>query len=202
MAKKKPRPKKRKKPPAGKRTKRARGRPPATAPDWATGFLSALRTQGTVHHACLAAGVARSTVYARRHSDGAFDADFAAALEDGTDELEREAIRRGAEGYDEPVIYQGVLMGRWVNADGTEAEEAGPPAKFVPLCVRKYSDQLLANLLKWRRYGEKVNLEHSGRIDSTVEHDIHDDLLPYAAVVASLVADAGRPGAVPPDDPA
>jgi hypothetical protein len=100
------------------RTNRTAGRRPATAPDWGPAFLDALRAEGTVYHACSKVAVARSTVYERRQTDPAFADAFATALEDATDALEREAIRRGAEGYLEPVIHQGRLMGRWVGPDG------------------------------------------------------------------------------------
>lgn len=129
-----------------------------TAPDWSERFLVALRAEGTIYHACAAAGVGRTTVYNRRDADPAFAAEMAAALEDSTDGLEREAIRRGSEGYLEPVIHQGRLMGHWVGPDGQEAVPESPGARFVPLTVRKYSDALLGNLIKWRRYGDRLAL--------------------------------------------
>jgi len=133
---------------------------PRVKPDWAPRFLEAVRREGTIFHAARIAGIERTNVYARRDRDEEFARELARALEDSTDGLEREAIRRGSEGYDEPVIYQGQLMGVWRNPDGTEAAPDTPGARFVPLCVRRYSDALLGNLIKWRRYADKI--EHSG----------------------------------------
>jgi hypothetical protein len=131
--------------------------------DWVPRFLAALRKEGTILHACQKANCDRSNVYDRRDKDPVFAAQLAAALDDSTDNLEREAVRRGSEGYDEPVIYQGQLMGVWRNQDGAEVAPDTPGARFIPLTIRKYSDSLLANLIKWRRYGEQMKVEHSGK---------------------------------------
>ncbi len=139
------------------RTNRAR-----TAPDWADKFFEALRTEGTIYHACKKVGVGRRTVYERRDRDPEFAAAFADAKEDGVDVLEREAIHRGCEGYLEPVVHQGRIMGDWVNEAGEQVMPDAPGARFVPVAVRKFSDTLLANLLKWKRYGDALNVQHTG----------------------------------------
>lgn len=149
------------KPDANRRNRRA-GRRPDALPDWGPTFLAALRREGTIIHACDATPVASSTVYQRKETDQEFATAFDAAIQAATDGLEREAIRRGAEGYLEPVIYQGQMMGHWVGPDGGEATPGMPGAKFIPLCVRKYSDQLLGNLLKWRRYGDRLEVSGKG----------------------------------------
>jgi hypothetical protein len=87
------------------------------------------------------------------------------ALEDAADELEDEAVRRGRDGYLEPIIYQGKVMGDWVGPDGRPCDPQTEGATFIPLCVRRYSDQLLVNLLRWRRYGDRVRHEPSGVVD-------------------------------------
>lgn len=129
-----------------------KGRRSTARPSWVPGFLDALRRTGTVYHACLEAKIHRSTMYERLKKDSAFAADYAAAMEDANDVLEREAFRRGAEGYDEPIVYKGAIMGEHRLPDGTVCEAGAPGAVFVPLTVRKYSDRLLSNLLRWRRY--------------------------------------------------
>lgn len=58
-----------------------------------------------------------------------FAEDYHAAMAEGTDVLEEEALRRGLDGYDEPVYQGGALVGH----------------------VRKYSDHLLLNTLRARR---------------------------------------------------
>ena len=144
-----------KKPPSERQTKRTAsrtGRRPEAEADWAPAFLDALRKLGTVHHACLKAKVGRATVYQRRDGDPEFKAAMAAAHEDALDVMEREAIRRGCEGYDEPVVYKGRIAGEWVGPDGLPCEASAAGARFVPVTVRKYSDRLLASLLRWKRY--------------------------------------------------
>jgi len=58
------------------------------------------------------------------------------------------AFRRGVEGYQEPVIYQGQLSGWYVDQYGRECQPDTPGARFRPLTVTKYSDTLLLALLK------------------------------------------------------
>jgi len=72
-----------------------------------------------------------------------FKSTSSAAAEIGAEALEDEAVRRGHEGWGEPVFYQGQCVAT----------------------VRKYSDTLLIFLLKGRkpqRYRERV--EHSGKL--------------------------------------
>lgn len=68
-------------------------------------FLDALREHGTVYAACQASGVPRTTVYRWREDDADFAAAWDAAIEDVTDMLEREAIRRATEGSDTLMIF-------------------------------------------------------------------------------------------------
>ena len=59
-----------------------------------------------------------------------------------------EPRRRAHDGVDEPVVYQGELMGCWVMPDGAVVSKDTPGATLVPLTVKKYSDALLLALLK------------------------------------------------------
>lgn len=158
---------------AKKRTKRTRKA--RSKPDWAPAFLACLRSAGTILHACEAAGCSRTNVYQRRDSDPDFADALAAALEDATDSMEREAIRRGSEGYLEPVIYQGEMMGEWVGPDGLPCDRAEPGARFAPLAVRKYSDALLAQLLRWRRYRDRLEVTGRGGGPITVRRYVGID---------------------------
>lgn len=97
--------------------------------DWRVAFLTHLADGGHVRASAKAAGVARSTVYDERERNPAFAAAWVDALEESTEQLEREAIRRAAEGVEEPVFYLGKKVAT----------------------VRKYSDTLLIFLLKGRR---------------------------------------------------
>ncbi|KKN17123.1 hypothetical protein LCGC14_0968940 [marine sediment metagenome] len=92
-------------------------------------FLADFRLNGNLTLACRAANVSRTTVYtwARDDVEG-FAAAFAEAEQEACDRIEAEILRRGVEGWNEPVFYKG--------------EETGK--------IRKYSDILLIFLAKAR----------------------------------------------------
>ncbi|UTC27943.1 terminase small subunit [Stenotrophomonas phage A1432] len=118
-------------------------------------FLRAFATRGIVLDGCKAAGVSRSAVEHWRESSEWFDTMYAIAIEEAADRIEGEAYRRAVEGYDEPVIYQG--MTTTVIDPETMQEKQ--------LTVRKYSDSLMAMILRGARpekYRENYKVEHSG----------------------------------------
>lgn len=92
-------------------------------------FLAKLEEGSTVSAAAAAVNIGRRTAYEWRADDTAFANAWDEAVEVGTDLLEDEAKRRAADGYDEPVFWQGKQVG----------------------VVRKYSDRLLQVMLKARR---------------------------------------------------
>lgn len=106
-------------------------------PERQSEFLAVLSETANVSRACEIARVARRTVYEWRADDEAFRSAWDAAVEIGLSALEDEAVRRGHEGWDEPVFHKGQQCG----------------------VVRRYSDTLLIFTLKSRRrevYGERV----------------------------------------------
>ena len=104
-------------------------------------FLAAFAQLGTVQAACLESRVARRTVYNWIEHDDAFARQFQDARQIATDVLEAECRRRAVEGYDEPVYYQGQVVGT----------------------VKKYSDLcLLALLNAYRPEHFKHRHEHTG----------------------------------------
>lgn len=110
---------------------------------WKPLFLEALRQGRTVTAACKEAGIQTSVAYLARGSDPDFFAEWDAAYEDGTDLLEDEAWRRAREGTEEPVFFQGQIVGH----------------------VRKYSDTLMLELLRSRRpekYRQRQETRHAG----------------------------------------
>lgn len=117
--------------------------------DWRPRFLAAFEEHVSVSEACRVADVARSNVYAERERDEAFAAAWSEIEERTTERMEREALRRGVDGWIERQEFA-------VNEDGEQ----------VPtLTVRKFSDTLLIFMLKARRpdtYRENVKHEHSG----------------------------------------
>lgn len=104
-------------------------------------FFNGLRAGLSVTAAAAQAPYKRRTLYEWREADDEFRAEWDAALEEGTDLLEDEALRRAMHGNDRPVFHQG--------------EQCG--------VVREYSDTLTIFLLKARRpekYRDNVSINH------------------------------------------
>lgn len=96
-----------------------------------------------VSEAARAAGIGRQTAYDWREADESFAAAWIEAEQAAADALEREAWRRGVDGIDKPIVYQG---------------------KITDHC-REYSDRMLELLLKAHRpekFRERVTTEHTG----------------------------------------
>lgn len=80
--------------------------------DWRTPdqddlFFAKIRRTGNVSKALKAAKYKRTATYAMREKDEAFAIEWNAAVDEYVDGLEEEMDRRGFEGIEEPVIYQG-----------------------------------------------------------------------------------------------
>ena len=106
-------------------------------------MIAALAGGSTVLLAAMEAGVGRTTAYRWRNADEAFAQAWDEAVDEGTDRLEQEAIRRGRDGVSKPVFQNGKRVGY----------------------VQEYSDTLLIFMLKARRpdvYRERANIEHTG----------------------------------------
>ncbi|HUC16966.1 MAG TPA: hypothetical protein VMA37_04670 [Acetobacteraceae bacterium] len=99
-------------------------------------FLKVLAATGNVTLAAVASELPRGSLYHWRERDRNFAAAWAEAIEAATDALEAEARRRAIEGV-ETTIVQG---GRLVRDD-----------EGNPLTIRRYSDSLLALLLRAHR---------------------------------------------------
>lgn len=134
-------------------------------PDGDATFFAALENGHPVRAACAAAGYARRCVYRWRKDDADFAAAWAEAMAIAGDLLEEEADRRGRDGYDEPVYFQG--------------EERG--------AKRKYSDALLLARLKAVRpdqYRERISMPSFGQQNVTVvirDFDSEDAMLRLVA---------------------
>lgn len=113
-------------------------------------FLEVLRKTCNVSEACRKSKVARRTVYEWRESDEAFAAAWKEAEDEAADGLEREAWRRGVEGINKPVTYQGVITATY----------------------KEYSDRMLELLLKAHKpekFKDRVSAEHSGPNGGPIE---------------------------------
>lgn len=116
-------------------------------------FLRTFAVRGIIGEGCKVAGVSRSTVQGWRETSEWFEELYQAALEEAADRIEAEAIRRAVDGYDEPVIYQGMI---------TEVQDAETGERRA-LTVRKYSDTLMQMVLKGARpekYRDNHKVEH------------------------------------------
>jgi hypothetical protein len=115
-------------------------------------FLAVLAETGNVSEAVKATTVSRRFVYDERGRNAEFAAEWDDALDQAGDVMEREALRRAVEGWNEPVFGS---MGQ-----GLGSGQVGT--------VRKYSDTLLIFLLKGARpekFRERADVRHSGKID-------------------------------------
>jgi hypothetical protein len=114
-----------------------------------TRFCEALADHGVVRYAAEDAGIDHTTAYKWRKRNAEFAEAWDAALEMSTQKLERVAFERAAEGWDEPVFYNGIECG----------------------AKRRFSDTLAIFLLKARRpevYRERHEITHSGEVTNTV----------------------------------
>lgn len=124
-------------------------------------FVETFREKGIIRAACEAAGIRRGLHSSWKRSDPTFAEDCEEALEDAVDRIEKEMIRRGIDGFERPIIYQGKITGQY----------------------KDYSDALLITLAKGmrpQRYKDRtehttpkgqpleVNVEHKGEVVSKI----------------------------------
>jgi hypothetical protein len=113
-----------------------------------TRFLELIAAGISVSGASKELNVGRSTIYDKLERDERFKERFDAAREEGVQALEDEARRRAVEGVEEPVFYQGEIVGH----------------------VRRYSDGMLMFLLKaLRPQTYREHLHHRHRSDEPIE---------------------------------
>ncbi|MFT9380640.1 hypothetical protein [Gluconobacter sp. P5B12] len=123
-------------------------------------FLKHLAANGNISAAGRFANVQRSTLYHWKETDPQFASLWDDALEEAADALEAEARRRAIEGYDEPITYGGRVV--------------CDPETGSPLVRKKYSDGLMAFLLKAHR-PSRFKAGHiddqAGAISICISHD-------------------------------
>ena len=125
--------------------KRRRRRP------WEKAFLETLARTGIVLVAAQAAGIDRPTTYVHRERHPDFAVAWDEAMEQATDLLEAEAVRRARDGIEKPVTVAGCRE-----------------------VIREYSDALLIFLLKHRRpqifKPPAIPVELTGKDGGPIEH--------------------------------
>jgi hypothetical protein len=102
-------------------------------------FLDALANGLSVYRATRAAGITRITAYKWRDNDEEFAERWAIAVEEGTDRLEDEAMRRAMDGVERPMVQGGEVVA----------------------LVKEYSDSMMTMMLKGRRrskFGDRVGI--------------------------------------------
>jgi hypothetical protein len=110
-------------------------------------FLSELAAGNSITAACRAIGIGRPAAYQWR-KDPTFAKRWEDALEAGADLLEDELKRRAVDGVEEPVFYQGKIVGH----------------------VHKYSDNLLMFRLKALRPNKYRDVVRVENIDCIATH--------------------------------
>jgi hypothetical protein len=110
-------------------------------------FLAHLAHRGIVTEAVAAQPWhPASWFYLERGKDPDFDAMWLDALGEAKDRLHAEAWRRGVDGVDKPLVWQGEITTRRDPLTGeVERDADGRP---LPATVKEYSDTMLAMLLK------------------------------------------------------
>jgi len=126
---------------------------------WREPLLAFLRADPFVTKASDAIGIDRTVVWRARQADPEFDKAVREALAEGqalvAERVEQEVLRRGLEGFYEPVVHQGRISyahERYVDEDGKEQYRPVLDAngQHVPLTIRKVSDTLLLAAAKAR----------------------------------------------------
>lgn len=148
-------------------------------------YLKALAVRGVSKDGLLAAGgVAYTTLHNWRARDPWFVTMEVQASLEAKDNIEAEAYRRAVEGVDEPVVYQGMV---------TTVFDAETGMDKV-LTVKKYSDSLLAMLLKAtdpEKYRENVKqtVDHQGVVGVLVVPGTASDPAAWAEAAKSQQAE-------------
>lgn len=132
-------------------------------------YAKQLFLQALERHASVPEAVASQKWYTRsffdtwKQKDPEFELQWNEAMERAVDKLRREAWRRGAEGYDEPIIHLGQYCYEF-------DEDTGDKKQVV---IRKFSDGLLTTLLK--RYDpafrERMGVDMTASIDGGLTQD-------------------------------
>lgn len=136
-------------------------------------FLRTLAKTCNVTESAAAAGVCRKRAYEWREAHAEFAKAWDDAIETATDALEAEARRRAIDGWEEPVHYQGIQTST----------------------IRKYSDALLALLLRGRRrtFRENHAVELTGANGGPVQVQTLADVVRRAAAAKAAKTEEPKP---------
>ena len=128
--------------------------------EWINPFLDALARTGVYARAARMVGVPYGTMMRRKAVDEDFSAAVDEAMKEAVDGAEAELWRRAVSGVEEPIVHQGgftYLLQRderghpVIDEEGRPVYELDDEGRPKIATTRKYSDSLLALLLKGRR---------------------------------------------------
>ena len=155
-------------------TKKKRAKRPYQPRGWKKVFLALLAQTGNVTASADGVGKSRDAAYKARRANPDFAEAWEDAKEEALDAMEAEAWRRGMQGVDEPVFYQGEVRGH----------------------ITKYSDTLLIFMLKAGRphkFRERHQVDVSGRLDvGVVAQTLRDKVIRIGEVQVARPLEAGR----------
>jgi hypothetical protein len=141
-------------------------------------FLDALRQGLSISGACIRGGLSRPKAYAWRKEDPEFARLWEEAIEEGTDRIEDEALRRAVDGTKKPVFNRGMLVGH----------------------VQEYSDVLTIFLLKARRpekFKDRSSHELTGQGGGPIRQEIsqvREEFTGRITGIAARIAATGGDG--------
>lgn len=160
-------------------------------------FLIALQLRGNYASAARDVGVAYDTQKTWRE-DEEFARACKASMEVFKASLMDEVVRRGRDGFEEPVIFQGRMM--WRHDPATGQVMLDDNLEPIPLTIRKHSDPLLSSL------AETVGVlggKKGGKVGSiSISTEDGDDGKPKTNVVFQFmdIEDGKMPEPDPLDD--
>lgn len=108
-------------------------------------FLTAYALSANLSRAARDAGITRDLHYQWMREDPFYPELFEQCKREAAQSLEDEAVRRGKEGIERPVIYQGKMC--FQEVEHVDPETGEVTIRNVPLIEREYSDALLKMVL-------------------------------------------------------
>lgn len=135
-------------------------------------FLKLLAETGNISKCCKAVDVSSGVAYKHRKNDKEFGVLWDEAEDMAADAIEAEMWRRGVDGVDRPLVFQGEITPK-KDADGkVMVDDKNMP---IPQTIKEYSDVLLIQMAKAKRpekFNERLQVEGVGGGNLVVEHII------------------------------
>jgi hypothetical protein len=128
-------------------------------------FLAAISVCPSITRAAAAAGVHRRLHYRRYKDDPVYAAAFDEAYSQGIAYLEDCCMEHAIEGFEQPVIWQGLMS---YERDESGAYRRDAAGRLIPLTIRKHSVELKKFMLKGalpEKYRENHHVEHTGSVN-------------------------------------